>query len=81
MEGGDGEYGNKEEDERGSEESSCERGGGGRERGRTLPGDMTSEIKDGEKKEGEEKVIERSAVSFWRALLALHFSLCFVGRD
>lgn len=29
MEGGDGEYGNKEEDERGSEESSCERGGGG----------------------------------------------------
>lgn len=54
MEGGDGEYGNKEEDERGREESSCEGGGdewwgGGRERGRTLPGDMTSKIKDGEK--------------------------------
>lgn len=78
MERGDGEYGNKKEDERGSKESSCERRGG--ERGRTLPGDMTREIKDGEVKEGLQKVIERSAMSFWHALLALHSSLCF-GRD
>lgn len=52
----------------------------GHERRRTLPGDMTSEIKDGEGKDSK-NVIERSAMSFWHALLALHFSLCFVGRD
>lgn len=41
---------------------------------------MTSEIKDGKGKDSK-NVIERSAMSFWHALLALHFSLCFAGRD
>lgn len=52
----------------------------GHERRRTLSGDMTSEIKDGKGKDSK-NVIERSAMSFWHALLALHFSLCFAGRD